>query len=92
MYKLADKLNMTELKCRAFEHIVQSLSIESIPYEVFSAFSEQFPEVRKVQIDMMLHYWVSLSKFLLPLLPTGPRACSHFDTPHIRTMFEKDKL
>lgn len=49
---------MPELKARAFEHMVQSLTIETIPYEVFSAFSDQFPEVRKVQIDMMLHYWV----------------------------------
>jgi hypothetical protein len=59
IYKIADKLNIPELKNRAFEHIVQSLTIETIPYEVFSAFSDQFPEVRKVQLDMMLHYWVS---------------------------------
>ena len=59
IYKIADKLNIPELKYRAFEHIVQSLTIETIPYEVFSAFSDQFPEVRKVQLDMMLHYWVS---------------------------------
>lgn len=56
---------MPELKNRAFEHIVQSLTIETIPYEVFSAFSDQFPEVRKVQLDMMLHYWVSLASSIL---------------------------
>ena len=59
IYKLADKLNMPELKARAFEHIISSLTIETIPYEAFSSFSDRFREIRKVQIDMMLSHWVS---------------------------------
>lgn len=52
---------MPELKARAFEHIVSSLTVETIPYEAFSSFSDQFREVRKVQIDMMLQHWVSIT-------------------------------
>ena len=50
---------MPELKNRAFEHIVRSLTVETIPYEAFSAFSSQFGEVRKIEVEMMLANWVS---------------------------------
>lgn len=59
IYRLADKLNIPVLKTRAFEHIVKSLTADTLPYEAFSAFSFQFSEVRKVQVDLLLANWVS---------------------------------
>lgn len=58
MYKLADKLDFPELKARARNHIVASLSAEILPYEVFGEFSNQFPEIRAVEVQAMLSNWV----------------------------------
>jgi hypothetical protein len=49
---------MPELKARAFEHIINSLTVETIPYEAFSAFSNQFPEIKRVQVELLLAHWV----------------------------------
>lgn len=48
---------MPELKQRAYEHIVRSLTPANVPYEVFSSFSAQYEEVRKVQVDYFLAHW-----------------------------------
>ncbi|KAB5589115.1 hypothetical protein CTheo_7444 [Ceratobasidium theobromae] len=57
IYRLADKLDLAELKARAFTHITKSLSILSVPFELFSSFSAAFSEVRKVQMDFALRHW-----------------------------------
>ncbi|KAG8685884.1 hypothetical protein FRC11_009894 [Ceratobasidium sp. 423] len=57
IYRLADKLDLGELKTRAFAHITKSLSIQSVPFELFSGFSAAFAEVRKVQMDFALQHW-----------------------------------
>ncbi|KAG9040246.1 hypothetical protein FRB95_000175 [Tulasnella sp. JGI-2019a] len=57
IYKLADKLDVPELKQRAFEHILRSLTPGNVPYEVFSSFSAHYEEVRKVQVDYFLAHW-----------------------------------
>ncbi|KAF8335328.1 uncharacterized protein EI90DRAFT_2913451 [Cantharellus anzutake] len=56
-YRLADKLGLTELKARAFQHIVKSLSVNNISFEIFSSFSAAFEDVRKVQVDFFLANW-----------------------------------
>ncbi|TFY58336.1 hypothetical protein EVJ58_g6485 [Rhodofomes roseus] len=48
VYRLADKLDLQELKQRAFQHIVKSLTVGNVAYEVFSTFSAAFEDVRKV--------------------------------------------
>ncbi|KAM0787001.1 hypothetical protein ACM66B_006270 [Microbotryomycetes sp. NB124-2] len=56
-YRLADKLGLTELKDRAFEHIVKNLTVQNIPLEVFGTFASQFEEVKRVEIAFLLDRW-----------------------------------
>ncbi|KAI6129990.1 hypothetical protein EDD17DRAFT_1176409 [Pisolithus thermaeus] len=60
VYRLADKLGLLELKERASQHIQKSLSVENIPYEVFSPFSAMFPDIRKVQVKYFLEHWAEV--------------------------------
>jgi hypothetical protein len=39
------------------QHILKSLTVENIPYEVFSPFSATFADVRKVQVNYFLEHW-----------------------------------
>ncbi|KAG8214652.1 hypothetical protein J3R82DRAFT_9730 [Butyriboletus roseoflavus] len=57
VYRLADKLGLLELRERAYQHIQKSLTVENIPFEVFSPFSATFAEVRKVQVNYFLEHW-----------------------------------
>ncbi|KAG8822097.1 hypothetical protein FRC19_006709 [Serendipita sp. 401] len=57
VFRLADKLDLAELKERAREHIVKSLTVTNIPHEVFSSFSATFEDIRRVQIDYFLANW-----------------------------------
>ncbi|GAA95622.1 uncharacterized protein L969DRAFT_313465 [Mixia osmundae IAM 14324] len=57
IYRLADKLGLPELKHRAFDHIIGSLTVETVCAEAFSAFSAQFPELQKVQVDYLSSRW-----------------------------------
>ncbi|KAH7885226.1 hypothetical protein F5I97DRAFT_1810553 [Phlebopus sp. FC_14] len=57
VYRLADKLGLLELKDRAYQHIQKSLTVENIPYEMFSPFAATFPDVRKVQMNYFLEHW-----------------------------------
>ncbi|KAI0301112.1 hypothetical protein B0F90DRAFT_1719274 [Multifurca ochricompacta] len=60
VYRLADKLVLTELKARAFEHITRSLTVENVPYEVFSTFSATFEVVRKIEVKYFLDHWTEI--------------------------------
>jgi len=60
VYRLADKLGLVELKARAFEHITKSLTVENVPYEVFSTFSATFEVVRKVEVKYFLDHWTEI--------------------------------
>ncbi|KAG1774866.1 hypothetical protein EV702DRAFT_974138 [Suillus placidus] len=57
VYRLADKLGLLDLKERAYQHIQKSLTVDNIPYEVFSPFSATFSDVRKVQVNFFLEHW-----------------------------------
>jgi len=57
VYRLADKLDLRDLKNRAFQHIVKSLTVTNVAYEVFSSFSATFEDVRKVQVEYFLAHW-----------------------------------
>ncbi|KZO99519.1 hypothetical protein CALVIDRAFT_544516 [Calocera viscosa TUFC12733] len=57
IYRLADKLDLHDLKARAFQHITKSLTITNVPYEIFSSFSAHFDEVRKVEVEFFLSHW-----------------------------------
>ncbi|KAI0056539.1 hypothetical protein BV25DRAFT_1864558 [Artomyces pyxidatus] len=60
VYRLADKLDLSELKERAFQHITKSLTVENVPYEVFSTFSATFEVVRKVEVKFFLDHWADI--------------------------------
>ncbi|GAA5820780.1 hypothetical protein JCM11251_003157 [Rhodosporidiobolus azoricus] len=57
IYRLADKMDLVELKGRAYEHVVGSLTAENIVYEVFGSFSQRFDEIRQVEIAFLLQHW-----------------------------------
>ncbi|EAU85915.2 hypothetical protein CC1G_02938 [Coprinopsis cinerea okayama7 len=57
VYRVADKIDIPELKERAAQHIVKSLTVHNIAYEVFSPFSAVFDEIRKVEINFFLNHW-----------------------------------
>ncbi|TFK52200.1 hypothetical protein OE88DRAFT_1657312 [Heliocybe sulcata] len=57
VYRLADKLDLRALKERAFQYIVKSLTVQNVPYEMFSSFSTTFDDVRKVQMQFFLEHW-----------------------------------
>ena len=54
------ELGLQELKERAFQHIVKSLTVDNVTYEVFSAFSVAFEDVRKVCADGRFAMSISL--------------------------------
>jgi len=56
-YRVADRLDLAELKERASKHIINSLTVENIAYEVFSPFAAAFEEIRKVEISFFLSHW-----------------------------------
>ncbi|EIM86087.1 uncharacterized protein STEHIDRAFT_147607 [Stereum hirsutum FP-91666 SS1] len=60
VYRLADKLDLRELKERAFQHVIRSLTVENVPYEVFSNFSATFESVRKVEVKFFLDNWTDI--------------------------------
>lgn len=56
-YRVADRLDLGELKERAAQHIFKSLTVDNIALEVFSPFAAAFDEIRKVEIDFFLTHW-----------------------------------
>ncbi|KAM5538632.1 hypothetical protein V8D89_007661 [Ganoderma adspersum] len=62
VYRLADKLELQDLKDRAFQHIVRSLTVDNVVHEAFSAFSVAFEDVRKVEVDYMFEHWLEVRK------------------------------
>ncbi|CCM02467.1 uncharacterized protein FIBRA_04566 [Fibroporia radiculosa] len=47
VFRLADRYDLPELKQLAFKHIVKSLTVDNVAYEVFSNFSAAFEDIRK---------------------------------------------
>lgn len=62
MYRLADKLQIPDLKRRAQEHIASSLTVQNIVWEVFSGFNVRFPDVRKMETDFLLKHWPKVKR------------------------------
>jgi len=56
-YRVADRLDLGELKERAAQHIFKSLTVDNIALEVFSPFAAAFDEIRKVEINFFLTHW-----------------------------------
>lgn len=57
MYRLADKLQIPELKKRAQQELENNLTVDNIVWEVFSGFNSQFPAIRKMETDFLLKHW-----------------------------------
>lgn len=57
MYRLADKLQIHNLKKRAKEHIAKSLTVQNIVWEAFSSFASHYPEVRQMELSFLLSHW-----------------------------------
>ena len=49
---------------RAFQHIVKSLTVTNVPYEVFSSFSAAFEDVRKVSGEASIRLAMMLNTLL----------------------------
>ncbi|PWN44228.1 hypothetical protein IE81DRAFT_321630 [Ceraceosorus guamensis] len=62
MYKLADKLQLPELKKRAETHIAKSLTTQNIVWEAFSGFNTRYPDIMHMEIDFLLKHWSSVKK------------------------------
>lgn len=62
MYRLADKLDIPDLKQRAQEHIAMSLSIQNIVWEVFSGFTAHYPDILKMETDFLLKHWPQVKR------------------------------
>ncbi|KAI0700040.1 hypothetical protein C8T65DRAFT_658475 [Cerioporus squamosus] len=62
VYRLAEQLGLQDLKERAFQHIMKSLTVDTVVHEVFSAFSAAFENVRRVEVDYMLEHWDDVRK------------------------------
>lgn len=60
MYRLADKLQIPELKKRAQEELAGNLTVDNIVWEVFSGFNTQFPAIRKMETDFLLKHWAEV--------------------------------
>jgi len=61
LYKLADKLDLPQIKARAFQAVRNSLNPRNVATELFGAFSSLFPEIRKVELDYLLNHWEEVS-------------------------------
>lgn len=62
MYRLADKLQIPDLKSRSQEHLYSSLTVHNIVWEAFSSFTSQFADVRKLEVDYLLRHWQAVKK------------------------------
>ncbi|KAL4261729.1 MATH domain-containing protein [Pleurotus pulmonarius] len=60
VYRIADRLNLVELKERASQHIYKSLTADNIAYEVFSPFAAAFDDIRKFEVDFFLKNWATI--------------------------------
>lgn len=57
MYRLADKLQIPELKKRSQQELANNLTVDNIVWEAFSGFNSQFPTIRKMETDFLLKHW-----------------------------------
>ncbi|GAA5870533.1 hypothetical protein JCM16303_001513 [Sporobolomyces ruberrimus] len=57
LYRLADKMGLSELKQLAFDHIVSSLTPQNVVYEAFGSFSMRFEEIKRVEVAFLLQHW-----------------------------------
>ncbi|MBW0486767.1 hypothetical protein O181_026482 [Austropuccinia psidii MF-1] len=83
IYRLADKLNLVDLKARAYHHITKSLTVQNIPMEVFSTFTSAFEEIRKVEVSFMLTNWNEIRdsrsmRKVLAMMSEGGKVCPGF--------------
>lgn len=62
MYRLADKLQIPDLKQRAHDHIAHSLTENNVVWEACSSFTSQFPEVRQMEVEFMHKHWSEVKK------------------------------
>ncbi|CDU25313.1 uncharacterized protein SPSC_05147 [Sporisorium scitamineum] len=57
MYRLADKLQIPELKERAQQELANNLTVDNIVWEAFSGFNSQFPAIRQMETEFLLKHW-----------------------------------
>lgn len=61
-YRLADKLNLIELKNRARDYIASQLTVGNIVWEAFSSFASQHKEVREMSMEFLYQNWNEVKK------------------------------
>ncbi|GAA6041205.1 hypothetical protein JCM8097_008342 [Rhodosporidiobolus ruineniae] len=62
IYRLADKLDLPDLKKRAKEAIVGGFTVENVLYELISTFAHQFDEMRDAAIKFAMANWDEVKK------------------------------
>lgn len=62
MYRLADKLNLPDLRSRAHQHIAAHLDSMNIVWEAFSSFTCRYPDILKIEVDYLLRKWKAIRK------------------------------
>ncbi|CAO1632995.1 unnamed protein product [Parajaminaea phylloscopi] len=62
MYRLADKLQLQDLKKRAERHIASSLTVQNIVWEAFSAFANHHPDIRRLELSFLLSHWKEVKR------------------------------
>ncbi|KAJ9106283.1 hypothetical protein QFC21_001428 [Naganishia friedmannii] len=60
IFRLADKMDLPSLRQRAFQHIISQMTVQNIPYEVFSQFSATYEDVRQIQVNFFLEHWTEI--------------------------------
>lgn len=62
MYRLADKLQIHDLKKRAETHISSSLTVQNIVWEAFSSFASHYPDIRRIELNFLLSHWKEVKR------------------------------
>ncbi|SNX85210.1 uncharacterized protein MEPE_03919 [Melanopsichium pennsylvanicum] len=62
MYRLADKLQIPDLKKRAQKELANNLTVDNIVWEVFSGFNSQFASIQKMETDFLLKHWSEVKR------------------------------
>ncbi|PWN27889.1 hypothetical protein BDZ90DRAFT_231662 [Jaminaea rosea] len=62
IYRLADKLDLPDLRARAQAHIASQLTVGNVVWEAFSSFASRHTAIRDVQLAFLYSKWGEVKK------------------------------
>lgn len=65
LFRLADQLNLPDLRARAKAHIIKNLTVDNVPWELFSHFTSCFPDLKEAQLEFFLAHWTQVKSTLV---------------------------